>query len=78
MIVAAGLFSVVHLPNSFLAAITFAAGLLWCWIYTRHPNVIPLAISHALGTEAVLHAFADEVTGRLRIGAAYLELRGGL
>ena len=74
VIVAGGMFSAVHLPNPFLAFMTFAAGLVWCWIYSRHPNIIPLAISHALGTEAVLHAFSDDVTGRLRIGAAFLEL----
>jgi membrane protease YdiL (CAAX protease family) len=74
VMVAAALFGAVHLPNPFLAGITFAAGLVWCWIYSRHPNIIPLAISHALGTEAVLHAFSDDVTGRLRIGAAFLEL----
>lgn len=74
IVLAAGLFSVVHLPNPFLAPITFVAGLLWCWIYSRHSNVIPLAMSHAIGTEAVLHAFREEVTGRLRIGASFLEL----
>ena len=74
IILAAGMFGVVHLPNPFLALLTFGAGLLWCWIYSRHPNIIPLAISHAVGTEAVRHAFSDDITGRLRIGAAFLEL----
>ena len=74
VIVAAGLFAIVHLPNPFLSIVTFAGGLLWCWIYSRHPNIIPLAISHALGTEAIRHAFDDDVTGHLRIGTAFLEL----
>lgn len=74
VIVSAGFFSAVHLPNPFLALLTFAAGLLWCWIYCRHPNTIPLAMSHALGTETVLHAFDNEMTGHLRIGAAFLKL----
>jgi membrane protease YdiL (CAAX protease family) len=75
IIVSAGLFSAIHLPNPFLAGVTFVAALVWCSIYSRHPNIIPLAMSHALGTEAVLHAFDNEVTGHLRIGAAFLELR---
>ncbi|MGH9330747.1 MAG: lysostaphin resistance A-like protein [Vicinamibacterales bacterium] len=74
IVTAAAIFGAVHLPNPFLTPVTFAAGLVWCWVYSRHPNIIPLAISHALGTEAVLHAFDNDLTGHLRIGAAYLEL----
>jgi membrane protease YdiL (CAAX protease family) len=74
VVAAAAFFGAVHLPNPFLAPVTFAAGLLWCWIYSRHPNIIPLALSHALGTEAVLHAFDNDLTGHLRIGAAFLEV----
>jgi hypothetical protein len=33
-----------------------------------------LALSHALGTLAVVYAFDDSITGRLRIGAGYLRL----
>jgi hypothetical protein len=54
---------------------TFVGALGWCTIYDRHPNVLPLALSHAVATLAILYAFDEEVTGRLRIGLAYLELR---
>lgn len=74
IVVAALLFGAVHLPNPFLAPVTAAAALLWCWIYDRYPNIIPLALSHALGTLAVLYAFDEQITGRLRIGASYLRL----
>lgn len=74
IVLAALLFGGVHLPNPFLSAVTAAAGLLWCWLYDRYPNIIPLALSHALGTLAVLYAFDDAITGRLRIGAGYLRL----
>lgn len=72
--IAAAIFGGIHLPNPFLSAVTFAGGLLWCRIYDRFPNVLPLALSHALGTLAILHAFSPEVTGRLRIGLSYLRL----
>jgi membrane protease YdiL (CAAX protease family) len=72
--IAALLFGAVHLPNPFLAPVTAAAALLWCWLYDRDPNIIPLALSHALGTMAVLNAFDTQITGRLRIGAAFLRL----
>jgi membrane protease YdiL (CAAX protease family) len=74
ILLAATLFAAIHLPNPFLTAMTFLGALGWCAIYDRHPNVIPLAISHAFGTLAVLVAFDDAVTGRLRIGLAYLAL----
>ena len=69
---AAALFGVVHLPNPLLAPVTAAAALLWCRIYDRYPNIIPLALSHGLGTLALRYAFDETITGRLRIGAAYL------
>jgi membrane protease YdiL (CAAX protease family) len=72
--VAAALFAIVHLPNPLLTAVTFAGGAAWCAIYARYPNVLPLAISHALGTLAILHAFDEAITGRLRIGSSYLRL----
>ena len=48
--------------------------LAWCWIYDRHPNMLPLALSHALLTLAILYAFDEGMTGHLRVGAAYLSL----
>jgi membrane protease YdiL (CAAX protease family) len=74
VVVAAALFASAHLPNPFLTAMTLAGGLGWCAIYSRHPNVLPLALSHALATLAILYAFDEEMTGGLRIGLAYLEL----
>jgi membrane protease YdiL (CAAX protease family) len=71
---AALLFGAVHLPNPFLTPVTAAAGLLWCRLYDRYPNIIPLALSHGLGTLAILYAFDATITGRLRIGASYLRL----
>jgi membrane protease YdiL (CAAX protease family) len=72
VLTAASLFALVHLPNPVLAAMTLVGGLGWTAIYFRHPNIVPLAVSQAAGTLALLCAFDDEVTGRLRIGHAYL------
>ena len=68
---AALLFAALHLPNPFLTAATALGALAWCWIYDRHPNLLPLALSHAVVTLAILYAFDDTVTGGLRVGAAY-------
>jgi membrane protease YdiL (CAAX protease family) len=74
IVVAALLFGAVHLPNPFLAPVTAGAALVWCAIYDRFPNIVPLALSHGLGTLAIRYAFDGDITGRLRIGASYLRL----
>jgi len=74
VVVASVLFGLVHMPNPFLMLMTGIGALGWCAIYTRFPNILPLAVSHALGTLALLYAFGDDITGRLRIGQAYLRL----
>jgi membrane protease YdiL (CAAX protease family) len=74
ILVGAVLFASLHLPNPFLASMTLIGALGWCAIYSRFPNVIPLALSHALATQAILYAFDDGITGRLRIGYSYLML----
>jgi membrane protease YdiL (CAAX protease family) len=75
IVLAAALFAVLHLPNPFLSAMTFAGALAWCWIYDRHANLLPLGLSHALLTLAILSAFDQRLTGHLRVGAAYLRVR---
>jgi membrane protease YdiL (CAAX protease family) len=74
-IIAALLFASVHLPNPMLSTVTLAGALGWCAIYDRHPNIVPLALSHAVGTLALLYAFDDRITGGLRIGYAFLARR---
>lgn len=73
--VAALLFASVHLPNPMLSTLTLVGALGWCTIYDRYPNLVPLALSHALGTLAVLYAFDDRMTGGLRVGLAFLARR---
>ncbi|HVH26511.1 MAG TPA: CPBP family glutamic-type intramembrane protease [Vicinamibacterales bacterium] len=74
IVVAAAVFAVVHMPNPLLMMTTFAGALGWCAIFTRHSNILPLGVSHAIATLALLYAFDDELTGHLRIGQAYLRL----
>ena len=69
--IAAAMFAALHLPNPFLTAMTGVGALAWCWIYDRYPNLLPMALSHALLTLVILYAFDDAITGRLRVGAGY-------
>jgi membrane protease YdiL (CAAX protease family) len=75
-LVAASLFALVHLPNPFLTPLTFLAALGWCWIYDRHPNLLPIALSHATASLAVVLAFGPEVTGGMRVGYGYFVQHG--
>jgi membrane protease YdiL (CAAX protease family) len=74
VLLSAVLFGLVHVPNPLLMLVTFIGALAWCRIFIRYPNIVPLTISQAAGTLALLYAFNDSVTGRLRIGHAYLML----
>jgi Type II CAAX prenyl endopeptidase Rce1-like len=74
IVMAAFLFALAHAPNPFLMLTTFAGALGWCAIFARYPNIAPLGVSHAVATLALLYAFDDGMTGRLRIGSAYLLL----
>lgn len=75
--IAALVFAALHLPNPFLTAVTFAGGVLWCRTYDRHPNILPLAPAHASATLVILYSFDERITGRLRVGYAYLLLGSG-
>ena len=73
IVVAALIFAAFHLPNPFLVAVTFLGGLIWCFIYARHPNIVPLALSHAASTVVILLSFNSDITQALRTGWRYLQ-----
>ena len=62
--------------TAFLTAFltTLLAAFLWCFLYDRHPNWLPLALSHALSSLAILASLDPGLTGRLRVGYSYLLL----
>ncbi|HJU42171.1 MAG TPA: CPBP family intramembrane glutamic endopeptidase [Vicinamibacterales bacterium] len=71
VLLAATIFATFHLPNPFLVIVTFTGGLIWCAIYTRYPNIVPLALSHATATVIILTSFNPSVTNALRTGWRY-------
>jgi membrane protease YdiL (CAAX protease family) len=72
---AAGLvFALLHLPNPFLVPLTFLAGWTWCGIYRRHPHLLPLALSHAVGSFTILSSLPRGVTGGMRVGYSWFLL----
>jgi hypothetical protein len=71
--VAGSIFAALHLPNPFLTIVTLVGGLIWCTIYARHPNIIPLALSHATATVIILLSFHPSTTNALRTGWRYFQ-----
>ncbi len=73
---AAAIFALCHLPNAFLIGVTFAAGLISCTLYRRHPNVFVLGTAHALISVALFGALPFSVTHDLQVGPGYYSVAG--
>jgi membrane protease YdiL (CAAX protease family) len=64
-------FSALHLPNPWLTAATFAAGLLWAYVYQRAPNILAVGISHGLMTWVLISSVPPAALHNLRVGFKY-------
>src|SRR5260370_42149566 len=71
ILVTAVLFSLIHLPNPMLSALTFIGGVVWATVYQRQPNLFALAISHTIASITVAQAIPTEVMNSLRVGFKY-------
>ena len=69
---AAALFSLVHAPNPGLMILTFFGGLLWCSTFRRNPNLVAVALGHAILAVVIASTLPASVIGGYRIGPAYL------
>ena len=68
----AAVFGLLHLPNPWLSLATFIAGLLWATVYQRAPNLLALALSHAIMTSALAVTAPPALLGGFRVGIRYL------
>ena len=64
-------FALLHLPNPWLAAATFLAGLIWAYAYQRAPNLFALALSHAVMTWVLISTVPVNSLEGLRVGFKY-------
>jgi membrane protease YdiL (CAAX protease family) len=64
-------FALLHLPNPWLTFATLAGGLLWAYIYQRAPNLIALALSHALMSMLLACSLPPSAINSLRVGIKY-------
>jgi membrane protease YdiL (CAAX protease family) len=70
-LVVASIFALLHLPNPWLTAATFAGGLIWASVYQRVPNLPALALSHGLMSLMLVWALPPTALKSLRIGFKY-------
>jgi membrane protease YdiL (CAAX protease family) len=65
------IFALLHLPNPWLSAATFAGGLVWAYVYQRAPNLLTLALSHALMSMLLALSLPPATLNSLRVGIKY-------
>ena len=65
------IFALLHLPNPWLSLATFAGGLAWAYVYQRAPNLIALALSHALMSMLLALSLPPTTINSLRVGIKY-------
>lgn len=71
VLLVACVFALLHMPNPWLTAATFAGGVVWAAVYQRAPNLPALAVSHALMSLLLVCALPPSVMKGLRIGFKY-------
>jgi membrane protease YdiL (CAAX protease family) len=65
------IFALLHLPNPWLSVATFAGGLVWAYVYQRAPNLLALALSHALMSMLLALSLPPATINSLRVGIKY-------
>jgi membrane protease YdiL (CAAX protease family) len=64
-------FALLHLPNPLLTFATLAGGLVWAYVYQRAPNLLALALSHALMSLLLAASLPPALIRSLRVGIKY-------
>jgi len=67
----AAIFALLHLPNPWITLITLIAGGIWAAVYQRAPNLLALALTHAVMTWFIVSTLPPSMLGHLRVGMGY-------
>jgi Type II CAAX prenyl endopeptidase Rce1-like len=70
-LVAGTLFSLLHWPNPVLVPLTFIGGSVFCWLFARERNIIPLTIGQAILGSLVWWAFPLAWHHSMRVGPGF-------
>lgn len=69
------LFTVAHLPNLPLTAMTFVGALFFTEMFRRYRSIYPLGIVHALLGIAIAYSFPDSLMHHMRVGLSFWQFR---
>jgi membrane protease YdiL (CAAX protease family) len=72
ILVAAGIFSLAHLPNPVLTPITFVWGVIACVLFLRYRNIYTLGVAHGILGLCVAVTVPNSVHRHMRVGLGYL------
>ncbi|MFN0119906.1 MAG: type II CAAX prenyl endopeptidase Rce1 family protein [Blastocatellia bacterium] len=72
IVITACLFALVHAPNLPLMFLTMVAGLVWCSVFERAPNVYALALSHGLLSVVAECSLPDAMIRGMVVGLRHL------
>ena len=73
--IAALIFSLAHLPNPILTAVTLIWGFAACLVFLRYRNLYPLAIAHAIFGITIAITIPGPLDHNMRVGRGYLTYR---
>ena len=68
-------FTVAHLPNMALTAMTLVGALFFTEMFRRYRSILPLGIVHAMLGIAIAYSFSNSVMHHMRVGLSFWQLR---
>lgn len=71
VVVSAGIFCLVHVPNPVLVLVCLPAGYFACEVFRRKRNIYALGVAHGILGLAIAVTVPDHVQRHMRVGAGY-------
>ena len=71
-LLAALLFAAVHIPSPALTVLSFLGGLLFCELFHRYKNLLPIGLVHAGLGLTIAASLPDSVLHHMRVGIGYV------
>ena len=71
VLVSAGLFSLVHIPNPVLVAVCLIAGWIASEIFRRNRNIYALGVAHAILGLTIAVTVPNDIHRHMRVGIGY-------
>jgi membrane protease YdiL (CAAX protease family) len=68
-------FTIAHLPNMALTAMTVVGALFFTEVFRRYRSIVPLGIAHAMLGIAIAYSFPNSVMHHMRVGLSFWQLR---